>query len=87
MDPITNKEDAKYHLGRFYFQNNNYKMAIKIYKRGLTINPQSIILLYELGLAYSKLEKHKEALKYWGKLLKIAPHSLLGVEARWRLNK
>jgi tetratricopeptide (TPR) repeat protein len=84
MDPITNEEDVQYHLGRLYFQKNDYKKAIRIYKEGLTINPQSIILLYEVGLVYSKLKSNKQALKYWRKLLDIAPHSLLAAEVKWR---
>lgn len=87
MDPITNEEDVKYYLGRLYFQKNDYKNAIKVYKEGLTINPQSIILLYEIGLAYSRLKNYKKALEYWRKLLKIAPHSFLAVEARWRFRE
>ena len=87
MDPITNKEDVEYHLGRLYFQNKDYEKAIKIYERGLTINPKSIILLYEIGLAYLKLKKHNRALKYWRKLLRIAPHSFLANEVSWQINK
>ena len=82
MDPITDEEDAKYHLGRLYFQKGDYKKAIKIYKEGLTINSQAIILLYEIGLAYSKLKNHKKVCEYWRKLLKIAPHSFLAVDVR-----
>ncbi len=82
MDPITDKEDVKYYLGRFYFQNKDYKKAIKEYKRGLIINPKSIILLYEIGLVYFKLENHKKVLKYWRKLLKMYPHSLLASEVK-----
>lgn len=87
MEPITSKEDVKYHLGRLYFENKDYKEAIRIYKRGLTINPKSVILLYEIGLAYSKIKNHKKALRYWRKLLKIAPYSFLADEVKWRLCK
>jgi tetratricopeptide (TPR) repeat protein len=87
VDPITKEEDVKYHLGRIYFRKGDHKKAIKIYKEGLTINPQAIILLYDIGLAYSKLKNHKKAWEYWKKLLKIAPHSFLAAEARWRLRK
>lgn len=87
MDPITNEEDVKYHLGRLYFQKNDYKKAVRIYEEGLTINPQSTILLYETGLAYSKLRNHKKVLKPWRKLLRIAPHSFLAAEVRWRFRE
>jgi tetratricopeptide (TPR) repeat protein len=87
MEPITNEEDVKYYLGRLYFQNKEYKKAIKVYKEGLKINPRAIILLYEIGLAYSKLKNHNKALRYWKKLLKIAPYSSLADEVKWRLSK
>lgn len=87
MEPITNEEDVKYYLGRLYFQNKDYKKAIKIYKEGLKINLRAIILLYEIGLAYSKLKNHKKALRYWRELLKITPYSFLADEAKWRLSK
>jgi len=77
MDPITNKEDVKYYLGRIYSQKADYAKAIEIYKKGLSLNPQSVVLLYETGLAYSKLKKRKKALTYWRRLLRIAPHSFL----------
>ena len=85
MDPITNKEDTKYYLGKLYFQKADYQKAIRIYEQGLLINPQSIILIYEIGLTYSKLKKHKKALKYWRRLLRIAPHSFLANEVSQRL--
>lgn len=85
MDPITNKEDTKYYLGKLYFQKADYQKAIRIYEEGLSINPQSIILIYEIGLAYSKLKKHKKALKYWRRLLRIAPHSFLANDVGQRL--
>lgn len=87
MDPITDKEDAKYYLGKLYFQKADYRKAIRIYVEGLSINPQSLILLYEIGLAYSKLKKHKKALEYWRRLLRIAPHSFLANKLNLELNK
>lgn len=85
MDPITNKEDVKYYLGRLYFQNKDYEKAIKAYERGLIINPKSIILLYEIGSVYLILKNHKKVVKYWRKLLKMYPYSLLASEVKWRI--
>jgi len=87
MDPITGKEDVKYYLGRLYFQKADYNKAIKVYKEGLAINPQSIILLYEIGSAYLKLKNRKNSLRYWKKLLHISPHSFLANEVSWQINK
>jgi len=87
MDPITDKEDTKYYLGKLYFQKADYQKAIRIYEEGLSMSPQSIILLYEIGLAYSKLKKHKKALKYWKRLLRVAPHSFLANKVSWEINK
>jgi len=87
MGPITDEEDVKYQLGRFYFQARDYKKAIKIYKEELNINPHSIILLYEIALAYSKLNDYEKACEYWNKLLKIEPNSFPGAETRRKLSR
>jgi len=88
MDPITNKEDFKYHEGKLYFQEKDYKKAIKIYKEGLKINSQSIILLHEIGITYCKLKNYYTASKYWKKLLKITSlHSFIAVDTKWKLNR
>lgn len=80
MDPITDEEDVKYYLGRLYFQEKDYIKAIETYKEGLAFNPWSAILLYELGLAYLRLNNKKRALDYWRKALKnVSAHSYLGV--------
>jgi len=88
MDPITNEEDVKYHLGRLYFQEKKYKKAIEAYKDGLAINPKSVILLYEIGLAYLKLNDRSHTEKYWEKLLRlVSPHSFLASEVKWKLER
>jgi len=88
MDPITNKEDFKYHEGKLCFQEKDYKKAIKIYKEGLKINSQSIILLHEIGLAYCKVKNYHMASKYWRKLLRIvSSYSFIAIDTKWRLSK
>ena len=87
MDIITSKEDFEYYQGNFYFQKNDYKRAIKHYKKGLRINSQAILMLYEIGLACFEIKKPKTALKYWKTLLKIAPHSLLAVKINYELDR
>ncbi|TSA56969.1 tetratricopeptide repeat protein [bacterium] len=88
MDPITDEEDVKYYLGRLYFQEQDYRKAIETYKEGLIINPQSGIILYEIGLAYIKLKKYKKALDYWERLSKIvSPHSFLGIKVKQKLDR
>ncbi len=78
MDVITSKDDFQLVRGDFYLQRNDFKKAIKSYKNGLKINPENLVILYEIGLAYSKLRRSKKALKYWGKITRIAPQSYLG---------
>lgn len=85
MDPITNPEDKKYHLGKFYFQRGDFKKAIKAYEEGLIVNPQAIILLYEIGLVYWKLKDYRNSSKYWKKLLAIAPFSIPAIQAKDKL--
>jgi len=80
MDTITDEEDVKYYLGRRHVQEKDYIKAIEIYKEGLALNPRSPILLYELGLAYLRLNNKKRALSYWKKALKnVSEYSYLGV--------
>lgn len=78
MDIITSKDDFKLHEGDFYLQRGEFKKAIKLYKNGLKLNPGNLVILYEIGLAYSRLQKQKKALKYWKRITKIAPQSYLG---------
>ena len=87
MDPLINKEDAAFYLGRYSFQKADYEDAIAIYKKGLKANPRSVPLLYETGLAFYKLKEYEKAIQYWGRLLEIAPYSLLAGEARWRSSR
>ena len=83
MDPITDKEDVKYYLGRSYAKKKHYGKAIKAYKQGLTINPKSVILLFAIGSAYSKVNDRRQAVKYWKRLLSvISPHSYLAVQIK-----
>ena len=83
MDPITNKEDVKCHLDRFYFQRMEHRKPLKAYQEGLASNPQSFNLLYEAGLTHLKPKEYESALKYWGKLLEVAPHSIAASEGNF----
>jgi len=88
MDPITNKEDFKYYEGKLYFQEKDYKRAIKIYKEGLKVDSKSTILLYEIGVAYCKSKNYHMASKYWRKLLKMASsHSFIAIDTKRKLNR
>ena len=86
MDVITSKDDFNLHEGVLCRQKGDFKNAIKSYKNGLKVNPSNLVVLHEMGLAYSKLQKEKKALKYWKKLARIAPHSYLGVKAKEEYN-
>ena len=86
MDVITSKDDFKLHEGCFCRQHGDFKKAIKLYNDGLKINSKNLVLLYETGLAYSKLQKQRKALKYWKKIARIAPHSYLGVKVTEEFN-
>ena len=73
---------------RLYFQEKDYKKAIKVYREGLKINPQSAILLHEIGIAYCRLKNYHMASKYWRKLLKTSSsHSYIAVDTKWKLNR
>ena len=86
MDPITDEKDVKCYLGRLYFQEKDYIKAIEIYKESLILNPRSAILLYELGLAYLRLNNKKRALNYWKKALKnVSAHSYLAAQIKEKM--
>lgn len=76
MDPITNAEDYFYHLGKFYFQKEDYIRAVKELEKGLKINEDSAVILYELGICYIKLEEYRKAVSYFDKVQSIAPKSI-----------
>jgi len=86
MDVISGKADYKLYEGDFYLKKGEIKRAIKLYKDGLRYDPEHLILLYEAGLAYSKINNRKIALKYWKKVAKIAPKSYLGAEIEKECN-
>ena len=87
MDVITSRDDFKLYEGDFYLQKGEIKRAIKSYKDGLKLNPRNLVILYEIGLAYSKLRKQKKALKYWKKVIRIAPQSYLGNKVKNESNE
>ncbi|MFC2060970.1 tetratricopeptide repeat protein [Elusimicrobiota bacterium] len=76
MDPITNKEDYYYQLGKFYFQKKDYDKAIQELEKGLKINNSSLIILCELGMCYMKMGEYQKAITYFNKVQKIAPFSI-----------
>ena len=64
IDPITNQEDYFHHLEMYYVQRKDYIKATTEFEKGLEINPEAIVILYELGLCYEKLKKVDNAITF-----------------------
>lgn len=54
-------EEAYLELGRSYMGSKRYVEAVKLYKKGLRLIPESSALLVDLGLAYIQLDELKKA--------------------------
>ncbi|MGI9533691.1 MAG: tetratricopeptide repeat protein [Thermodesulfobacteriota bacterium] len=67
-DPLTAEEHNN--LGVAYEQEENYKLAIKQYKKANDIDKNLVTPLVNLGNVYFKQEKYKKAEKYYLEALK-----------------
>lgn len=47
----------------------NYKEALKTYKKGLKLDKESSLLLYEIGFTYYTMGNHKKAIKYFDRAI------------------
>ncbi|MAM04906.1 MAG: hypothetical protein CMD06_02990 [Flavobacteriales bacterium] len=73
---LDNADDAVVHrmIGMCYYNLLKYDEAIFSFKKANSLfNQQDIITLYNLGLAYLKLEDYKNSAKYFKFILKINP--------------
>ncbi|MFT6865627.1 MAG: antitoxin component YwqK of YwqJK toxin-antitoxin module [Cyclobacteriaceae bacterium] len=81
--PSQFRNDIYISLGNAYLDGDNIETSIKIYKEGLTLFPYSHVLMYNLGLAYRKLDQYENAVAYFKKSAQINPfyssnHMMLG---------
>jgi len=81
MDPITNKEDFYYYRAKFYFQRKDFTKAIYEFEKGLRINADSIVILYELAMCYMELGNYQKAIELFQKVKRVAPFSIHAVNS------
>jgi len=63
---MQEEKDKILEAGSFYYLNQQFKMAIKIYKKGLKVYEDDEDLLYNLGIVYESInnpELAKECFK------------------------
>jgi tetratricopeptide (TPR) repeat protein len=73
---------AFYGLARIYQSLDNHdKEAIRLYKRCLTINSESIKANLQLGILYLKIKQYDESLKCLQTVIKLDPNNVLGLVA------
>ncbi|HAF07372.1 MAG: tetratricopeptide repeat protein [bacterium] len=57
--------------GYFYFHNQNFKEAIKIFEKGLAMFPDDIDIYYNLGIVYESINDIEKAKECFKKVLEI----------------
>uniref|UniRef100_A0A7C3N5P9 Tetratricopeptide repeat protein n=1 Tax=candidate division WOR-3 bacterium TaxID=2052148 RepID=A0A7C3N5P9_UNCW3 len=57
--------------GYFYFQNQKFKKAIKIFEKGLSMFPNDIDIYYNLGIVYESINEIEKAKECFKKVLEI----------------
>jgi tetratricopeptide (TPR) repeat protein len=69
---ILNDKDVSsfIHLGEMHMQLHHYRQAADAYRRGLELDPNSMICAYNLGAALHRLEDHR-ASEYYAKAIEV----------------
>ncbi|MCI5165126.1 MAG: tetratricopeptide repeat protein [Candidatus Electrothrix sp. GM3_4] len=65
--------------GDLYFDEGNYKQAIKEYKAGLQIKPDDVNLLNSLGVALAEINRHREAESCFSQVLQTEPQNYMAL--------
>lgn len=65
--------DARFHLGRLYFNKEKINEAIFQFEQILSLSPNHANSLYFLGLCYSKINNKEKAISYFEKVLELNP--------------
>ncbi len=71
------KEDPYLSIGKYFIEQNNFKLAEKILNIGLKDYPQSKRILYFISELYEKHNISDKALNYFNKILYIYPEEVL----------
>ena len=54
-------------------ENNNFQEFIKLYEKGLSINPNNFQALSNLGAVYEELKEYPKAIEIYKKAIELAP--------------
>ncbi len=72
--PKTPDKNAYYGRGLTFFDESQYKEAIKAFKNAIDIDPEFKEAHFYLGFIYIKQKKHTEAIKAFGEAIRIDPN-------------
>ena len=67
------KDEVAYSIAQSYMQYNLYSIAVKYLLLAYHYNNYNILVLYDLGLSYDKLNNVEKSLLYYDKYLEIDP--------------
>ncbi len=73
----SNKDNPYLSIGKYFIEQNNFKLAEKILKIGLQDYPDSKKVLYYISELYENFDKLDNALNYYKKILDIYPEEVL----------
>lgn len=62
--------------GFFYFQNQNFKKAIKIFEEGLALFPDDTDIYYNLGIVYESINDIEKAKECFKRVLEIDKNNI-----------
>ena len=65
--------------GDLYFDEGDYKQAIREYKAGLRIRPDNVNLLNSLGVALAEINRHREAEACFSQVLQQEPKNYMAL--------
>jgi tetratricopeptide (TPR) repeat protein len=68
--------------GDLYFDEGDYKQAIREYRLGLQMKPDDINLLNSLGVALAEVNRHREAIDCFVRVLEHAPENYMALVNR-----
>lgn len=65
--------------GDLYFDEGDYKQAIKEYRAGLQLKPDDVNLLNSLGVALAEINRHREAESCFSRVLDTEPQNYMAL--------
>ena len=65
--------------GDFYFDEGDYKQAIRDYQTGLQLQPDDVNLLNSLGVALAEVNRHRQAITCFEKVLAAKPGNFMSL--------